>query len=57
MGSGTRTIYTYKLNKVFTSKFSDGYLDRQTLEEDRRSQRMKCWYNTNKDEGISPYDN
>lgn len=48
-----RSISMCRLNKEFTPKFPEDYVDEQTPEEDQRTQRPKYCNNDNKDEDIS----
>lgn len=49
----TRTVYPSRLNKVFSLKFSESYLNRQTRDEGRRLQLPKHCDNNKKDEDSS----
>lgn len=55
MESETRSIYRRRLNKGYTSKFSEGHLDREMPEKGWITQRLKRFdNNSNKDEDKSP---
>lgn len=41
MNIGTKTIYSRRLNKGFSSKHPEGYPGRQALEEGQSTQRPK----------------
>lgn len=45
MGNGTKTIYHLRLNKGYSSKFPEGYLDRQEPDDGRSAQRPKRYGN------------
>lgn len=52
MDDGMRSIYSWRWNKVFTLKLSEGYMNWQTPEEGWRAQFPKHCDNENKDEEI-----
>lgn len=56
MYSATRRIYLNRLNKWFSLKSPDGYLDQKTPKGDPRRQLLKhC--DSNNDEDIRPSEN
>ena len=54
MANGIRTGDLCGFNKGRSSKFREGSRVRQTPEEGRRTYRLKCCGNNNKDEDNSP---
>ena len=54
MANGIRTGDPRGFNKRRSSKFNEGFRVRQTPEEGRRTYRLKCCGNSNKDEDNSP---
>lgn len=49
----TKLHISSSLNKEYSSKFTEGYPDRQISEEDRSAQRLKRSYNNINDSDIS----
>lgn len=54
IGKRMRIIFPRELNKVFDSKFREGYWKRQIPEEDRSLQRQICYNHKNQEECTRP---